>query len=348
MTATADASPSFDFLLPPHLEARSPVEAGGGSRDDVRLLLADRGGSAASHHAFRDLPELLQPGDALVVNTSATLPAAVDLGAGRSVHFSTPLPGTDEHRWLVELRKGGERSAADVSGRRLALPDAHRLEITARAAGDRLWQGVVLGTDGHPADVVGYLGRHGRPIRYGYVDGSWPLAAYQTVFATQPGSAEMPSAGRPFTTEAVTRLVARGVAVLPVLLHTGVASPEADEPPYAEWFEVPAATARLVTAARAGGGRVVAVGTTVVRALESAADDTGLLHPASGWTEVVITTERGVRVVDGLLTGFHEPRATHLAMLEAVAGSEVVARSYTEAIRAGYRWHEFGDVSLYV
>jgi S-adenosylmethionine:tRNA ribosyltransferase-isomerase len=174
----------------------------------------------------------------------------------------------------------------------------------------------------------------------------WPLSAYQTVFARHPGSAEMPSAGRPFTDRIVTRLVTAGVLVLPVLLHTGVASPEAHERPYPEPFEVPAATARAVTAARAAGGRVIAIGTTVVRALESAAGPDGLVRAASGFTDLVVTPERGVRVVDGLLTGFHEPTASHRDLLAAVAGPDLLAACYAAASAAGYRWHEFGDANL--
>jgi len=371
------ASPSFDFRLPPDLEAREPIEARGGARDAVRLLVARRDDETLSHHAFGELPELLRPGDALVVNISGTLPAAVDLDDGLAVHFSTPLepsplaglvdgrppgarppdarsPGArapstgSSGPWLVELRRGGERHGEDFTGRVLALPGGHQLVLHGRSAGDRLWRADVRGADGALVEIEGFLESYGHPIRYAYVDRPWPLAAYQTVFATEPGSAEMPSAGRPFTTGIVTRLVARGVTILPVTLHTGVASPEADEPPYSERFRVPESTARVLTAVRAGGGRVVAVGTTVVRALESAVDRRGRLQAASGWTDLVITPDRGVRVVDGLLSGFHEPRATHLAMLEAVAGSELVARSYTEAVRSGYRWHEFGDVNLYV
>jgi S-adenosylmethionine:tRNA ribosyltransferase-isomerase len=166
------------------------------------------------------------------------------------------------------------------------------------------------------------------------------------VYATEPGSAEMPSAGRPFTTEVITRLVAKGVGVTPLLLHTGVASLEADEEPYSEWFSVPSETAERVNATHRAGGRVIAVGTTVVRALESAVAADGSIEPTQGWTDVVVTPERGVRVVDGLLTGWHEPEASHLRMLEAVAGRELLERSYEAAIAGRYRWHEFGDVHL--
>ncbi|MCF0090474.1 MULTISPECIES: S-adenosylmethionine:tRNA ribosyltransferase-isomerase [unclassified Streptomyces] len=199
-------------------------------------------------------------------------------------------------------------------------------------------------------DVPGLLRRHGRPIRYAYTERDQPLSAYQTVFALPgadgAGSAEMPSAARPFTPRLVAELVSRGVQFAPLTLHTGVASAEAHEPPYPEGFAVPEASARLVNAARAGGGRVVAVGTTAVRAVESAAGADGIVRACAGWTDLVVTPGRGVRVVDGLLTGLHEPEASHLLMLEAVAGREAVERGYEEALAGRYLWHEFGDVHL--
>jgi S-adenosylmethionine:tRNA ribosyltransferase-isomerase len=191
------------------------------------------------------------------------------------------------------------------------------------------------------------LARHGKPIRYGYVDQPWPLTAYQNVYATEPGSAEMPSAGRPFTPEVITRLVAKGVGVTPIILHTGVASLEADEVPYPERVRVPTVTARRVNATRQAGGRVIAVGTTVVRALESSFDpQLGGARPLDGWTELIVCAERGVRMVDGMLTGWHEPRASHLLMLEAVAGRPLLELSYSASLAAGYLWHEFGDMHL--
>jgi S-adenosylmethionine:tRNA ribosyltransferase-isomerase len=196
------------------------------------------------------------------------------------------------------------------------------------------------------APLEDYLGRHGRPIRYGYVPEAWPLDAYQTVFALEPGSAEMPSAGRPFSTRLVTDLVARGVLVAPVTLHTGVSSPERDEPPYPERYSVPPATARLVNAVRGWGGRVVAVGTTVVRALETVAAPEGSVRHGHGWTSLVVTPERGLRAIDGLLTGWHAPDSSHLRLLEAACGGELLARSYRAAEEGEYLLHEFGDVHL--
>jgi S-adenosylmethionine:tRNA ribosyltransferase-isomerase len=191
-----------------------------------------------------------------------------------------------------------------------------------------------------------YLRRVGRPISYSYLRGRFPRSDYATVFGWRPGSAEMPSAGRPFSTEVVTDLVRRGVLVAPVLLHAGVSSPEHGEPPQTERFEVPAATARLVNATHGWGGRVVAVGTTATRALESAVDSGGRVRPAEGWTELVLGPDRPARVVTGLVTGWHEPGATHLDLLEAVAGAALVEAAYEQALRERYRWHEFGDSCL--
>jgi S-adenosylmethionine:tRNA ribosyltransferase-isomerase len=335
--------PSLDFTLPPALEAHEPPEARGLTRDGVRLLVGRSAGDV-SHHAFGELPDLLAPGDVLVVNRSGTLPAAVDLpdsdGTGRAVHFSTLAP---DGAWLVELRRGDGPDPGGRTGDRVSLPGDAELVLRERHVSRRLWHAVLT-----VPDVPRYLATYGRPIRYGYVAEQWPLETYQTAFATVHGSAEMPSAGRPFTPEIVTRLVARGILVVPVTLHTGVASAEADEPPYAEWFEVPEVTAHVVSDATSRGARVVAVGTTVTRALESAPPGPGVIAAAEGWTDVVITPERGVRVVSGLLTGFHEPRASHLLMLEAIAGPDLVRRCYTEAIDEGYLWHEFGDVNLLI
>jgi S-adenosylmethionine:tRNA ribosyltransferase-isomerase len=326
-------------------EARVPPEARGVARDEVRLLVAD---GRVRHARFRDLPHLLAPGDLLVVNTSATLAAALDArradDSRAELHLSTPVPGKDEHgaRWVVELRRDGERVGDGRAGEELGLPAGGRAVLLAAHLGRRLWVAQLS----LPAPVPDYLARHGRPIRYGHVDGEWPLSAYQTVFAAEPGSAEMPSAGRPFTPELITRLVARGIDLAPLTLHTGVSSLERGEQPYPERFRVPEWTAARVNLARELGGRVIAVGTTVVRALESAAAQDGRVRPAGGWTDLVVTPERGVRALDGLVTGFHDPGASHLDLLAAVVGRDVLARAYGEAAARGYLRHEFGDVAL--
>jgi S-adenosylmethionine:tRNA ribosyltransferase-isomerase len=334
----------LEFTLPKELEAHAPPEDRGLARDRVRLMVSRRAEHSVSHHRFTDLPELLAPGDVLVVNTSATLPAAVGVAGGAlRVHFSTELP---DHTWLVELRRTNGKSTRPCSGgaaaERYPLLGGATLTLRAPYSAGRLW---VAELD---RPVLPYLNTFGAPISYSYVDKRWPLSYYQTVFGTTPGSAEMPSASRPFTERMVTRLVSAGVRFAPLLLHTGVASPEAHERPYPERFEVSASTARMINEARAAGGRIIAAGTTAVRALETAAGEDGVVHAARGWTELIVTPDRGVRAIDGLLTGFHEPRASHLDMLAAIAGHPLLDLSYTEALRAGYLWHEFGDVNLFL
>src|SRR5207248_4660815 len=337
------------FELPDELIAESPPEARGIARDDVRMLVASRATGELVDTTFRNLPDFVAPGDLLVVNTSATVPAAVGTGAGRGVHFSTALPDGDGTRWVVEVRRPcGAGSLPDGSsqpGDRIRLHGGGAVDLVRRFPEDgppRLWVAVP-----HlPAAVLGYLARYGRPIRYGCTELRWPIDAYQTAFGIHPGSAEMPSASRGFTPEVVTRLVTKGVGIAPITLHTGVSSQEAGEPPYAEWYRVPAATAERVNAARDAGHAVVAIGTTPTRALETVAGADGRAHAGEGWTDVVVTPERGVRLVDGLLTGWHEAEASHLQLLEAVAGRELLDRSYDAALELGYRWHEFGDLHL--
>ncbi len=339
-----------DFELSPSLEATQPPEARGLRRDDVRLLVSDVERDSIDHARFRDLPRWLLPGDLLVVNTSGTLNAALAVtsaaGEAFELHLSTQLPGG---LWTVEVRSPGPIASLQYRDARAGL--TFRLPAGGRATllapypffgalhlPSRLWITAIELPDPVPA----YLDRYGFPIRYSYVEQPWPSDMYQTVFATEPGSAEMPSAGRPFTPELVTRLVSRGIEMAPLLLHTGVASLEDHEPPYEEFYSVPSETAARVNAARRAGRRVVAVGTTVVRALETVTDESGT-HPGEGWTSLVITPECPLRSVDSLVTGLHEPHATHLAVLERFAPSSHLERAYAEAGRAGYLWHEFGD-----
>jgi S-adenosylmethionine:tRNA ribosyltransferase-isomerase len=347
-------APALDFVLPSHLEAREPPEARGLPRDGVRLLVSYRRKDGHFHARFSDLPSFLDPGDVLVVNDSPTLPAALRAttpeGGALALHLSTHLPGD---LWVVEPRgttPPGHGTPPFFAGApsRLTLPGGGAALLLAPYRDSRrLW---VARID-LPLPVLDYLARWGAPIRYGYVDREWPIDLYQTIFAapstlSSPGSAEMPSAGRAFTPAVLQALEERGVQVARLTLHTGVASAEHDEPPYEEAFAVPWETATAVNAAREAGRRVVATGTTCVRALESATEDAGRAVATRGWTDLIVTPQRGVRLVDALLTGFHEPKASHLLMLEAIAGREMVERSYRAALEHGYRWHEFGDSHL--
>src|SRR5262249_27028857 len=230
---------------------------------------------------------------------------------------------------------GGARLAG--GGRRLRAGSG-----PAGATRSGLWAGELA----TPGPLLAWLAEHGEPIRYAYVSAPWPLAAYRNSYADTPGSAELPSAGRALTPRLLRKLRARGVELATLVLHCGVSSLEPGDPPYPEWFAVPQSTADAVNAARRDGRRVVAVGTTVVRALESAADRDGSLRPAAGWTDLVVTPDPGGSTVDGLLTGWHEPVAAHHAMPAAVASPELVRASYQAALTAGYLWHEFGDLHL--
>ncbi|GAC1461803.1 MAG: S-adenosylmethionine:tRNA ribosyltransferase-isomerase [Chloroflexota bacterium] len=348
---------SMEFHLPPHLEAGEPPEARGLARDEVRLMVSFLNDNRIVHTRFRNLTGFMRAGDVLVINTSGTMNAS--LRAQRSngmtveLHLSTHLPGD---LWTVEVRvpEGGTTTTlqAALEGEMFALPGGGSSHILApydcgcgrRSSLEhpRLWLARLVLPDG----LFAYLARHGSPIRYGYVEKEWPGAYYQTVYATEPGSAEMPSAGRPFTADLLTRLMARGVIIAPLLLHTGVASLESHEPPYEEYYRVPPETAHLATRARRAGKKIVAVGTTVVRALETVTDADGQTYPGEGWTCTVVTPADGIRSANALLTGFHEPRSSHLAMLEALAGREHLRLTYSAAIDEGYLWHEFGDLHL--
>jgi S-adenosylmethionine:tRNA ribosyltransferase-isomerase len=330
------------FTLPAEAAATAPPEWQGLPRDEVRLMAVRPGRMTTTR--FRELPDLLEPGDLVVVNTSATLPARVPArradGVAVPLHVSASL---DDGSWVVEVRRadnGGPDLGAEP-GTVLALPGG--VEVTLLAGfpdgrRSRLWR---ARTD-PVVTTTAYLARHG------YVHGTFPLADYQNVYATEPGSAEMASAGRPFTERVLVRLMAWGIPIVPVTLHTGVSSPEAHEPPYPERFAVPEVTARLVNGTRQAGGRVVAVGTTVTRALETATGEDGVTRAADGWTDLVIGPDRGVRAVTGLITGLHAPEASHLLLLEAVAGRRLVDAAYRRAVDEHYLWHEFGDSMLFL
>jgi S-adenosylmethionine:tRNA ribosyltransferase-isomerase len=348
---------SIEFSLPPELEAGAPPEARGLRRDQVRLMVSSYSSDQVTHARFYHFPKFLEPGDVLVINTSRTRNSALLAtradGTVLELHLSTRF---DTGLWTVEIR------SMDEAGKTRHFEDIHRGEtlrlpgsITAilqepyisdcndnNKPSETLW----LAKIEFPEDIDIYLTRHGFPIRYNYVKERWPLSFYQTVYATESGSAEMPSAGRPFTMNLLKRLEAKGIRIAPVLLHTGVSNLETHEPPYKEFYRVPAETARIVNEARAAGRRIVAVGTTVIRALETVTNGDGKTLAGEGWTCLVITPQRKLRAVNALLTGMHEPEATHLAMLEALAGMSHLKIAYAEALRKGYLWHEFGDLHL--
>lgn len=329
------------FDLPAEHEARRPPELRGITRDGVGMLVSNSRTRTHTVSRFADLARFLRAGDVLVVNDSATIPAALSArrqnGANLTLHLSTRVSDT---LWIVEPRQ----TPLVRVGERLALPGGAAAELLwpfARAH-TRLWYAKLT----LPLETPAYLRAYGHPITYGYLDQALPLDFYQTIFAREPGSVEMPSAGRPFTLRVLDSLYRNNVQVASITLHCGVSSPETHEPPLDERFAVPAWTASIVNATRKSGGRIVAAGTTVVRALESASDEHGTIHAMRGWTSHIVDPAHPPRAVDGLLTGFHEPHASHLNMLQAFASHDFMRDVYERAMSAGLLWHEFGDVHL--
>lgn len=336
------------FARPETLAATAPPEARGLARDAVRLLVT-AGKGAHRDARFRDLPSFLREGDLVVVNESATVPASLP-ATGAFGDFTLNLcTRYAPDVWLAEPRWSSARPGPlpVAPGDRATLADGTaRVRFVAPYPGlPRLWW---VRADADLADVAR---RAGEPVRYGYVKQARPLEDYQTIFARVPGSAEMPSAARPFTKRTLRDLARRGVGIARIVLHTGVSSLEVEhedvdaESLYPEPFRVPRETADVVNATHDAGGRVVAVGTTVVRALETAWDG-ARVRAADGFTRRFVRPGRGPNVVDGLLTGLHDPVTTHLALLAALAGVDVVREAYRHAVERRYLWHEFGDSHL--
>ena len=344
----------INFHLPKKLKCAIPTEIRGLGRDEVRLMISDRKTDEIHHAQFRDIGSYLQEGDVLVVNTSATLPAALDIqlpnGEVGRMHLSTRK---NELEWVVEIRSvdgnATHRFKGISEGDKFELPNGGKVVIQQPFYRDNhhenhlyLWQAKF----DLPMPMEEYLMQFGKPIRYDRLAANYPLAFYQTVFSNTMGSAEMPSAGRAFTPELVAELIIKGVQFAPVLLHTGVSSLENNEQPYPEYFKITDTAASLINLAKQENRRIIAVGTTAVRAIESATNREGRIEATEGWTNLFITPERGMKMATGLLTGFHEPSASHLLMLGALAKHSHLQLCYDEAITERYHWHEFGDLHL--
>ena len=338
---------AFNFALPPAQVASAPPEVRGSGRDDVRLMVFRAPLGPPLHTHFRRIGDHLGEGDALVINVSSTMAYALDAhthaGTPLRVHLSVAQP---DGLWSVEVRipRGvGSAPGPALDPQTLDLDGGGSIHLLAQdLRTPRLWRASLE----LPLALSQYLDRHGKPIRYGEGGEPWPLEDYQTVYATEPGSAEMPSAGRPLTHEILSHLAAAGVTLVSVVLHSGVSSFETGELPGPEWFRVSAPAAAVINELRAQGGRAIAVGTTVLRALESAGNEDGSLRAAEGYTDLVVGPARGVRTIDGLITGWHEPGASHLSIIESVAGSDGARQMYEAALETDYLWHEFGDSSL--
>ncbi|MDW3652138.1 MAG: S-adenosylmethionine:tRNA ribosyltransferase-isomerase [Bacteroidia bacterium] len=340
----------IQFDLPDSLACPLPTERRNIKRDEVRLLVSKDSGELLHDH-FHQLDHYLSPGDVLVVNTSATIPAALPLklsgGIPAKLHLSTRL---SERKWLVEIREiQGDKSIRWKEGEQgmiFDLPAGGRIQLQERHYREEhlldLWKAEI-----HlDQELETYLAKHGRPIKYTQLNESYPLSYYQTQFSFHPGSVEMPSAGRAFSLELMKRLIRKGIVFAPILLHCGVSSLEEGEKPYSEYMEVNPLSALRINEAKRMGKRIIAVGTTAIRAIESAVNEAGIIEPYRGKTDLYIHESYPIKVTDGLLSGFHEPKASHLHILQALLGFKHIERAYKEAIRSAYHWHQFGDLHL--
>jgi S-adenosylmethionine:tRNA ribosyltransferase-isomerase len=359
---------SLDLPQPPNVATHTP-ETRGLARDEVKLMVLDKVSGERQHATFYQLPQWLDADDVVVVNHSRTLPASLPVrlatdGQGIRIHLAGRIT---KNLYIVERRTvaGAPDDTRFATGEQLVIDD-EALQMLHRQPPEQSTkpQGSVVCT------VIGHFHPHsrlwyvecafdlwrvaeiiGQPIRYGYLREAPDIEAFQTIFARELGSAEMPSAARPFSERVVASLQARGVKLAGITLHTGTSSHEVtgrltDHPFLPEWYHVSAETAALINEANANHRRVIAVGTTVVRAVESATLANGEVVPKAGWTSLIITPESPPRAVTGLMTGFHDSDTSHLAMLYAFTTQENLRSAYAEAVAKGYLWHEFGDANL--
>lgn len=348
---------TLSFTLPEALAAKEPPERRGVARDDVKLMVLNRDGTA-QHSQFNQIDQFLRPGDLLVFNASRTLPASLKGCDGGSCLEVRLAHRQADNAWLAlllcqtDLRQKEKRFACSMYvGMQLDFGQGLTARVEARDERiPRLWQ---LRFSLANSALMDKLHQIGEPIRYGYVSAPWDLDYYQTVYARVPGSAEMPSAGRAFTWQLLFKLKQQGIDTAHIVLHTGLSSYMDDaldeqHPASEEEYFISAKAAAQINQTRQRGDRVIAVGTTVVRALESASDSRSKVCASHGYTRLIITAEHSLKIVDGLLTGMHEPEASHLDLLTAFLPPEKLQPAYEEAIQRGYLWHEFGDLNLII
>jgi S-adenosylmethionine:tRNA ribosyltransferase-isomerase len=345
----------ISFTLPPDLVAKEPPERRGVARDGVRLMAIDRSEYTIDHTFFYGIGKFLVPGDLMVFNTSRTLPASL-VGYGEpagplvEIRLAEHLP---DDSWLALLLcQNGNTPFSCGIHKEMQIKFEPGLVATVYDKDDRIQRLWKISFSKSGTELMNSLYRIGNPIRYEYVSKPWDLDYYQTVYATYPGSAEMPSAGRPFTWKLLFELKRRGIRMAYISLHTGLSSymdSDLDQRHISseEEYFVSLATAEQINKTRSLGGRIIAVGTTVVRALETvAADDKGILKGGHGYTRLHISSSYRLKAVDGLLTGLHEPEASHLDLLSAFLPARRIQEAYNDAIQRKYLWHEFGDMNL--
>ncbi|WP_053366624.1 S-adenosylmethionine:tRNA ribosyltransferase-isomerase [Bacillus sp. FJAT-27245] len=332
---------SMTFNLPPSLNAAAPPERRGVRRDHVRMMVLSKETGYGCHDSFYNLDQYLNEGDVLVLNSSRTIPAILrGRLLEREEEVEIRLAGKiDGSRWYALIVSPSLDTGETIwfSGRLEA--------VVEKAAGDTPLSVICFSKSG--TSLFDEIYSLGEPIRYEYIETPWSLDYYQTVFASHPGSVEMPSAGRAFSWELLFKLRRKGVKIAFIQLHTGLSyflDDNFDHHPskIKEEYAIPEETLLAITEARLSGKRVIAAGTTVVRALETAMA-TGQAH---GWTNLFIHPGYELKAVNGILTGLHEPEASHLAMLSAFISQDKLYVAYMDAVEAKYLWHEFGDMNL--
>lgn len=337
----------FDFELPERLIAQTPLA----ERSESRLLVLKREDGSIRHRRFQDIVEFLQPGDALVLNDSKVIPARligskVDTGAKIELLLLKQLQG-DRWETLVKPAKRIKVGTKVVFGQGELVAVA---EEEGEVPGGRVFR---LEYDGVLMELLNRLGQMPLPpyIKEQLDDPE----RYQTVYARHPGSAAAPTAGLHFTPELLNRIERKGVNIAAITLHVGLgtfrpvtADRVEDHRMHAEYYEVSREAAEAVNKAKANGKRVVAVGTTSCRTLESIADDEGTVYARSGWTDIFIYPGYTFRAVDALITNFHLPKSTLVMLVSAFAGRELTMKSYREAVREEYRFFSFGDAMLII
>ena len=334
----------FDFDLPPELIALRPVAP----RDSARMLVA-RGEEPFANRTVRNLPDLLEPGDVLVFNDTRVIPAQLTGKRGEATIGATLHKRLDLRRWQAFVRNAKRLREGDT------IDFGHGVSAIAEARGTD--GSVTLFFEGEePVELL--LERAGTMPLPPYIAGKRATDArdredYQTMFAREDGAVAAPTAALHFTPDLIARLDERGIGRETLTLHVGAgtflpvkADDTDDHAMHAEWGRIDPDVADRLNAARAAGGRIIAVGTTSLRLLESAADDNGTIQPFAGDTAIFITPGYAFRAVDGLMTNFHLPRSTLMMLVSALMGRERMMHAYAHAIERGYRFYSYGDSSL--
>ena len=338
---------ALDFFLPDELNASDPPEKRGIRRDHVRMMVLDRATGEIRHDRFFHLTNYLHPGDLVILNNSRTIPAVLQAEWLRN---TVQLAPKVEVR--LARRRGEDAWDALIVASPIKTGDILQFspELSATVIAEKENSPLkIIKFSKKGTDLFNIIYALGEPVRYEYIDHPWDLDYYQTVFASHPGSVEMPSAGRAFSWELLFKLISNDIQVEFIQLHTGlsyllddqwVQTPEENE----EEYHITDRTMEMILETKASGKKVIAVGTTVVRALESAAKNGAL----SGLTNLYIDQHYPLKIADGIITGFHEPKASHLDMLSAFVSEQNLLKAYDQAIGAGYLWHEFGDMNLII